>query len=195
MEVFMGTIQPFAFNFAPSGWALCNGQILGISQYQALFALLGTFYGGNGTTNFQLPNLQGRVPVAQGAGQGLTPRVIGEVYGTENVTATIANMPNHTHAMTGLTANTALQLAVPASNPATVPTATNSYIGASGGGPGSANIYSDAQGATPVPIKGLTTTVTGDISSTGGSQPLSIVNPSLVVNFSIALNGIFPSRN
>lgn len=93
MEVFMGTIQPFAFNFAPSGWALCNGQILGISQYQALFALLGTYYGGNGTTNFQLPNLQGRVPVAQGTGLGLTPRVIGQVYGTESVTATIANMP------------------------------------------------------------------------------------------------------
>lgn len=195
MEVFMGTIQPFAFNFAPNGWALCNGQTLGISQYQALFALLGTYYGGNGTTNFQLPNLQGRVAVAQGTGLGLTPRVIGQVYGTESVTATIANMPNHTHAMTGLTANTALSLAVPASNPATVPTATNSYLGASGGGPGSANIYSDAQGATPVPLKGVTTTVTGDISSTGGSQPLQVLNPALVLNFSVALNGLFPSRN
>jgi microcystin-dependent protein len=141
-----------------------------------------------------LPNLQGRVPVAQGAGQGLTPRVIGEVYGTENVTATIANMPNHPRDDRPFRQHRPA-LAVPASNPATVPTATNSYIGASGGGPGSANIYSDAQGATPVPIKGLTTTVTGDISSTGGSQPLSIVNPSLVVNFSVALNGIFPSRN
>jgi microcystin-dependent protein len=195
MEVFMGTIQPFAFNFAPNGWALCNGQTLSIAQYNALFALLGTYYGGNGTTNFQLPNLQGRVPMAQGNGLGLTPRIIGQVAGTESVTATIANMPNHTHAMTGLSANTALSLAVPASNPATVPTATNSYIGASGGGPGSANIYSDAQGATPVPLKGVTTTVTGDISSTGGSQPLGIMNPFLVLNFSVALNGLFPSRN
>ncbi|MBV4476638.1 phage tail protein [Pseudomonas botevensis] len=195
MEVFMGTIQPFAFNFAPSGWALCNGQILAISQYNALFALLGTYYGGNGTTNFALPNLQGRFPMAQGTGLGLTPRTIGEVSGTENVTATIANMPNHTHAMTGLTANTALQLAVPASNPATLPTATNCYIGASGGGPGSANIYSDAQGATPVPLKGVSTTVTGDISPVGGSTPMGIMNPYLVLNFSVALNGLFPSRN
>ncbi|MBV4460984.1 tail fiber protein [Pseudomonas sp. COR58] len=195
MEVFMGTIQPFAFQFAPRDWAWCNGQILAISQYNALFALLGTYYGGNGQTNFALPNLQGRMPMSQGSGLGLTPRTIGEVAGVESVTATIANMPNHTHAMTGLTANSALQLAVPASNPATTPSATNAYLGASGGGPGSANIYSDGQGATPVPLKGLTTTVTGDISPAGGSQPMGVMNPFLVLNFSVALNGIFPSRN
>ena len=195
MEVFMGTIQPFAFQFAPRDWAWCNGQILSIAQYNALFALLGTTYGGNGQTNFGLPNLQGRLPMAQGSGIGLTPRTLGEMSGTESVTATIANMPNHTHAMTGLTANTALQLAVPASNPATSPTATNAYLGASGGGPGSATIYSDAQGANPVPLKGVTTTVTGDIAPAGGSTPMGVLNPYLVLNFSIALNGIFPSRN
>lgn len=195
MEVFMGTIQPFAFQFAPRDWAWCNGQLLAIAQYNALFALLGTAYGGNGQSTFGLPNLQGRLPMAQGSGAGLTPRTLGEMSGTESVTATIANMPNHTHAMTGLTASTALQLAVPASNPATVPTATNAYLGASGGGPGSANIYSDAQGATPVPLKGVTTTVTGDISPAGGSTPMGVLNPYLVLNFSIALNGIFPSRN
>lgn len=195
MEVFMGTVQSFAFNFAPNGWALCNGQTLGISQYQALFSLLGTYYGGNGTTNFMLPNLQGRLPMAQGNGLGLTPRVIGESSGTETVTATITNLPNHTHALSGLTATTTLQLASPASNPVTNPTATNSYIGASGGGPGSASIYSDAQGAAAVPLKGVATTVTGEISSAGNGLPMETMNPFLVLNFSIALNGLFPSRN
>ncbi|MHC8330635.1 phage tail protein [Pseudomonas sp. LB3P25] len=195
MEVFMGTVQSFAFNFAPNGWALCNGQTLGISQYQALFSLLGTYYGGNGTTNFMLPNLQGRLPMAQGNGLGWTPRVIGEFSGTENVTATITNLPNHTHALSGLTATTTLQLASPASNPVTNPTAINSYIGASGGGPGSASIYSDAQGASAVPLKGAATTVTGEISSAGNGLPMETMNPFLVLNFSIALNGLFPSRN
>ena len=195
MEVFMGTVQSFAFNFAPNGWALCNGQTLGVSQYQALFSLLGTYYGGNGTTNFMLPNLQGRLPMAQGNGLGLSPRVIGEFSGTENVTATITNLPNHTHALSGLTATTTLQLASPASNPVTNPTATNSYIGASGGGPGSASIYSDAQGAAAVPLKGVATTVTGEISSAGNGLPMETMNPFLVLNFSVALNGLFPSRN
>lgn len=195
MEVFMGTIQPFAFNFAPSGWALCNGQTLGISQYQALFSLLGTYYGGNGTTNFLLPNLQGRVPLGQGNGLGLTPRVIGEVAGTENVTATLNNLPNHTHALTGITASTNLQLANPASNPVSTPTATNSFIGTSGTGPGAASIYSDQQGATPVPLKGVTTTVSGTVAPAGNGLPMAIMNPYLAINFSIALNGLFPSRN
>lgn len=195
MEVFMGTIQPFAFNFAPSGWALCNGQTLGISQYQALFSLLGTYYGGNGTTNFMLPNLQGRVPLGQGNGLGLTPRVIGEVAGTENVTATLNNLPNHTHALTGITASTNLQLANPASNPVSTPTATNSFIGTSGTGPGAASIYSDQQGATPVPLKGVTTTVSGTVAPAGNGLPMAIMNPYLAINFSIALNGLFPSRN
>lgn len=195
MEVFMGTIQPFAFNFAPNGWALCNGQTLGISQYQALFSLLGTYYGGNGTTNFMLPNLQGRTLLGQGSGQGLTQRVIGEVAGTENVTPTINNLPTHSHAMAGLTASTTLQLANPASNPVNTPTATNSFIGTSGTGPGAANIYSDQIGASPVPVKGVSTTIDGTISQTGNGLPMAIMNPFLAINFSVALNGLFPSRN
>ncbi|WP_053148925.1 phage tail protein [Pseudomonas sp. P97.38] len=195
MEVFMGTIQSFAFNFAPSGWALCNGQTLAISQYQALFSLLGTYYGGNGQTNFMLPNLQGRLPMGQGNGLGLTPRVIGEVSGTENVTATLNNLPNHTHTLTGITAATTVQLANPASNPANAPTPTNSFIGTSGTGPGAANIYSDQVGATPVPLKGVTTTVSGTVAPTGNGLPMAIMNPFLAINFSIALNGLFPSRN
>lgn len=195
MEVFMGTIQPFAFNFAPSGWALCYGQTLGIAQYQALFSLLGTYYGGNGQTNFMLPNLQGRLPLGQGNGLGLTPRVIGEVSGTENVTATLNNLPNHTHTLTGITANTTLQLANPASNPANTPSATNSFIGTSGTGPGSANIYSDQLGASPVTLQGVSTTVSGTVAPAGNGLPMAIMNPFLAINFSIALNGLFPSRN
>ncbi|CAH0303255.1 phage tail protein [Pseudomonas brassicacearum] len=195
MDVFIGTIQAFAFNFPPRDWALCNGQTLALSQYQTLFALIGVTYGGNGQTTFMLPNLQGRMPVGMGNGLGLTPRTIGEVSGTENVTATINNLPNHTHTLTGITASTTLQLANPASNPMNTPTATNSFIGTSGTGPGSAAIYSDQIGASPVPLQGVTTTVSGSVSATGNSMPMAIMNPFLAINFSIALQGLFPSRN
>ncbi|WP_141064918.1 phage tail protein [Pseudomonas lactucae] len=195
MEVFIGTIQPFAFNFAPRDWALCAGQTLSVSQYQTLFALIGITYGGNGSTTFMLPNLQGRLPVGQGGGLGLTPRVIGEVAGTESVTATLANLPAHTHGIAALTASTSVQLTNAASNPVNTPTATNSFIGASGTGPGSASIYSDQQGASPVPLKGVSTTLTGTIDPAGQGQPMGSMNPFLVINFSIALSGYFPSRD
>ncbi|WP_339481339.1 MULTISPECIES: phage tail protein [unclassified Pseudomonas] len=195
MEVFIGTIQSFAFNFAPRDWALCNGQTLSLSQYQTLFALIGVTYGGNGQTTFLLPNLQGRLPLGQGNGPGLTPRVIGEISGTENVSATINNLPNHTHTLTGITASTTLQLANPASNPVTTPTGTNSFIGTSGTGPGAAAIYSDQIGASPVPLQGVTTAVSGSVSATGNSMPMAVMNPFLAINFSIALQGYFPSRN
>ncbi|TCV68872.1 phage tail protein [Pseudomonas fluorescens] len=195
MEVFIGTIQSFAFNFAPRDWALCNGQTLSLSQYQTLFALIGVTYGGNGQTTFMLPNLQGRLPLGQGNGLGLTPRVIGEVSGTENVTPTLNNLPSHTHTLTGVTASTTLQLANPASNPVNTPTATNSFIGTSGTGPGSAAIYSDQIGASPVSLQGVSTTVSGTISPAGNGMPLAVMNPFLAINFSIALQGYFPSRN
>ncbi|SFH48201.1 phage tail protein [Pseudomonas sp. NFACC45] len=195
MEVFIGTIQSFAFDFAPRGWALCNGQTLALSQYQTLFALIGVTYGGNGQTSFMLPNLQGRLPMGMGTGIGLSPRDIGTVSGTESVTATQANLPAHTHALTGITAATTLQLANPASNPVNTPTATNSFIGTSGTGPGSAAIYSDQIGASPVSLQGVTTTVSGTVSPAGNGQPMEIMNPFLAINFSIALQGIFPSRN
>ncbi|MNF36840.1 Phage Tail Collar Domain protein [compost metagenome] len=195
MEVFIGTIQAFAFNYPPSGWASCNGQTLGISQYNTVFALLGIYYGGNGTTNFQLPNLQGRFPVGQGNGQGLTPRVIGEFSGTESIVATLNNLPTHTHTLTGLSATTTVNLANPASSPVSTPTATNSFIGTSGGGPGTATVYSNQQGATPVPLQGVSTSVTGTVALAGNGLPMEVMNPFLVINFSMALNGLFPSRN
>src|SRR3990167_3709729 len=195
MEVFIGTIQSFAFNFAPRDWALCNGQTLSISQYQALYALIGVTYGGDGQNTFLLPNLQGRLPLGQGSGPGLTPRVIGTISGTEAVTATLTNLPNHTHALAAITAATTVELANPASNPVSAPTATNSFLGTSGGGPGTATIYSDKLGASPVPLKGVNTTVSGTVSPAGGGTPMAIMNPFLAINFSIALQGIFPSRN
>src|SRR5471030_2584967 len=195
MDVFMGTVMTFGFNFAPNGWALCNGQIMNIQQYQALFTLLGTVYGGNGSQTFGLPKLQSRLPICQGTGPGLTARVMGENSGTETITATLNNLPNHTHTLTGITPTTTLQLANPASNPASVPTATNAYLGASGGGPGLATIYSDAQGASPVALKGAATKVSGSVSPNGTGLPMDSMNPFLVLNFSIALQGSFPSRN
>lgn len=195
MEVFIGTIQPFAFNFAPQGWALCYGQSLSINQNQALFALITTTYGGDGVQTFKLPDLQGRLAIGQGSGVGLTTRVAGQFSGAESVTATLVNLPVHTHTATPITATTAIQLTSVTSAPTTIPSATNSFIGASGSGPGSASIYSDQQGVNPVPLQGVTTTVTNPtIGTAGQGQPMGTMNPFLAINFSIALNGIFPSR-
>ena len=195
MEVFIGTIQPFAFNFAPRNWAFCAGQLLPISQYQALFALIGTTYGGDGTQTFKLPDLQGRLPIGQGNGPGLSQRLIGDVDGVESVMATQANLPTHTHSTAALAVSAAVQLADTASNPVTAPTATHAFIGASGGGPGSASIFSDQQGASPVPLNGVSTSLTGTLALAGQGLPMDTMNPFLVINFSIALNGVFPSRD
>src|ERR1700704_2401745 len=100
-QPYLGEIRMFGGNFAPAGWALCNGQLLSISQNTALFSLLGTQFGGNGTTNFALPNLQGSVPVSQGNGAGLTPRDMGERGGEEDVTLSQATMASHNHQMSG----------------------------------------------------------------------------------------------
>src|SRR5882757_6729611 len=97
MEPFVGQILMVGFNFAPTGWALCNGQLLSIAQNQALFALLGTYYGGDGRTNFALPDLQGRIPMHQGTGAGLSPRPLGMVSGHERITLVPTQIPPHTH--------------------------------------------------------------------------------------------------
>ncbi|CAM3046629.1 tail fiber protein [Pseudomonas floridensis] len=151
MEVFMGSIMTFGFPFAPYGWAQCNGQTMNISQYSALYTLLGVAYGGNGSQTFMLPNLQGRVPINQGTGVGLTNRVIGTSSGTESITVAITNMPSHVHQMTSLTATTTVQLANPAVAGASIaPTADNAFIGASTTGPSSANIFSPNVGTAPI---------------------------------------------
>jgi microcystin-dependent protein len=170
-EPFVGQIAMFGFNFAPSGWALCNGQLLPISQNTALFALIGTYYGGNGTTNFALPNLQSTVAIHQGQGPGLSPYVIGQTGGTENVTLTSGQMPLHNHQVN---AN---------ASPASGSRPAGSVLG---------RPTTDIYAAAP---DGSTTLNAGTISNTGGSQPHPNLQPFLVVNFCIALQGVFPSRN
>lgn len=203
MDVFLGSIMTFGFNYAPYGWANCNGQTMQVSQYSALFALLGTYYGGNGTSTFVLPDLRGRSPISQGQGPGqgvsLTNRIIGENGGTENVLLTISNIPTHTLPITStLAVNTSISLTTVQTDPKVAPTTTNSFVGASNPtGPGSANMFSSAIGADPVNQQGVNSSLTGTVTagSIGGGLPFSAMNPFLVVNFSIALQGIFPSRN
>jgi microcystin-dependent protein len=189
MEVFLGTIQAFGFNFAPRGWANCSGQLMSIAQNSALFSLLGTNFGGNGQTTFGLPDLRGRAGLNMGQGPGLSSYDIGQLAGTESTTLIVTNMPAHTHAAT---ATVGAQVAGAASNSASTPSATNKYLGASGGGPGAATIWSDALNS-PVAMGGVSGSV--DVAVAGGSQPFSLLNPYLVLNFCIALEGIFPSRN
>ena len=168
----------FGFNFAPNGWQLCNGQTLAISQYSALFALLGTTYGGNGTTTFQLPNLQGQVPIHQGTGGGGS-YVIGEAAGSASVTLLTTQMPLHTHLANAVTSTSGNVPQPAAGYPATV-----QISGETKGG--TVNTYSTA---TP-----NTTMNQGMISTAGGSQPHTNMQPYLCVNFCIAMVGIFPSR-
>lgn len=162
-EPYLGQISIFAFNFAPQGWALANGQLLPISQNQALFSLLGTTYGGNGTTTFALPNLQGASPMHFGNGY-----VQGQTAGEVNHTLIASEMPQHTHV-------------------------ANAYAGEGDQGTPVANLWAESTNAYS-----SATSVTmnaGAIASAGGSQPHSNMPPYLVVNFAIALQGIFPSRN
>jgi microcystin-dependent protein len=171
-EPFIGEIRMFGFNFPPTGWALCNGQTLPISQNQALFSLLGTTYGGDGTTNFMLPNLQGRVPINQGTGNGLSPYVMGQINGAETTTVLINNMPNHTHLIQCNTGGG--NQASPANGyPAVESTGTSLD-------------YSNAAGGLMNPAM---------VEAVGGNVPINNLQPYLCVNFCIALQGIFPSRN
>ena len=169
-EQYLGEIRMFAGNFAISGWQMCNGQILSISQNAALFSILGTFYGGNGTSTFALPDLRGRVALHQGTGNGLSTYVIGQVAGTENVTLTSAQMPQHNHI---INANTGGAQASPAGN------------------------YPGNEGA-PIKIYSTTSSVQMNpavVTVTGGNQPHPNLQPYLCVTFLIAMVGIFPSRN
>ena len=176
-DPYIGEIRAFGFHFAPAGWMFCNGELLSISQYQALFAVIGTIYGGNGTTNFQLPNFQSTAPLGQGSGPGLTPRPIGEPVGEAAVTLTLAQMPGHNHILTSYQGQTATQ---------SVGTPTATVF------PGNSNpgqTYSDTTNA-------LTQTFSPKaISFNGGSTPHNNIQPLLVMNFCICYNGIFPVRN
>lgn len=170
---FLGEIRMVAFNYAPYGWALCNGQLLSISQNTALFALLGTMYGGDGVTTFALPDLRGRVPIHYGQGSGLSVYTEGQKGGVEKVTLTQNQMPAHSHGVNAVAAGG--NQASPAGNlPAIESTGTS---------------LDYSSNAPDAPMNSAM------IGSAGGGQPVSIMQPYLVVNFVIALTGVFPSRN
>jgi microcystin-dependent protein len=173
-DPFLGQIQPLGFGFAPRGWLQCNGQTLPISQYAALFSLLGTQYGGNGTSTFQLPNLQSRVPVHQGTFIGNTS-VIGEQGGEENVTLLLQNLPSHNHNFVGSAQPAGAQ------NPA----AGSSLATVAAGPPTS---YYAPSGA-PQPLNPAA------LASTGSGQPHANIQPYLAINWCICMSGVFPTRS
>lgn len=189
MEVFLGFVSPFAFNFAPSGWSFCSGQLMSIQQNAALFSLLGTQFGGNGTTNFQLPDLRGRGIVGMGNGGGLTPRVIGELVGVEstNVVLNTTNLPPHNHTLAA--SNTAVAGLTPAP-------AAGWTLGAAASVTGDrvpvivpVNMYNAV--APQTPVQSAPSSTVGN----GAAVLVPTMPPGLCLNFCIALNGIFPSRN
>lgn len=182
-EPFIGEIKIFGFNFAPRGYMTCQGQILSIAQNTALFSLLGTMYGGNGQTTFALPDLQGRRPIGQGQGPGLSPYQMGQVAGTENTTLTTANMPMHVHGLTAAKTSIPVNSAVADAN-----TPDGAYLAANN----ATALYAEGPQAGKFLGQG---TLTGTTDVAGGSQPFSLLNPYLCVNYSIATEGIFPSRN
>jgi microcystin-dependent protein len=182
MEPYIGEIKMFGGNFAPRGYASCNGQLLSIAQNSALFSLLGTTYGGNGQTNFGLPNMQGRMPTHYGSGPGLPPVSLGQVYGSPNVNLNTTNLPAHIHTLSG-TVNVV-------GNPGTSRSPMNAYIAGDAGG--DANYVPDSVSPTGTLAPG---TMSLTIGMAGGSQPVNIQSPGLGVNFIVALQGIFPPRS
>jgi microcystin-dependent protein len=189
MEVFMGFVSPYPYNWAPNGWALCNGALVPIQQYQAIFALLGTQFGGNGTTTFGLPDLRGRTIVGMGQQPGGTNYLVGAFGGKENVTLISNQVPTP-----ALSANVAVSTA--AATTAT-PALTNGQT---------AYLANAAAGSAANALKGLYTTTAptqGSIANVpvtlsgggGGGSPVPVMNPYLALNFCIAMTGIFPSRN
>ncbi len=176
-DPFVGEIKMVGFNYAPRGWAFCNGQVMSIAQNTALFSLLGTTYGGNGTTTFALPDLRSRVPIHPGQGTGLSPYVQGQLGGTENVTLTQQQMPAHNHLIN------ASKESGTAASPANASLAVASVP--STGDP--VSTYNTG----PLDV----TLSSGTVSTIGGSQPHPNIQPYLCVYFIIALQGIFPSRN
>ena len=174
-EPFVAEIRIFAGNFAPRGWAFCDGQLLPISQNTALFSLIGTTYGGDGRTTTALPNLKGRLPMHPGRGPGLTSRRLGQRGGVEMVTLSEAQMPNHNHSMMGDNA--------PASTNAAAADGTSSLARSAGG----FAYQSDSNS--------LVSLNDGALANTGGSQAHNNMQPYLVLNFIIALVGLYPSRS
>ena len=177
-EEFIGQIMTVGFNFCPRGWAQTNGQILPINTNQALFSLYGTTFGGDGRTTFALPDLRGRAPMHVGTGPGLTPRALGQRSGFETTTLTVSNMPSHNHLAAVNINNT---VAADSGNP------TNNHFARS-----PLQIYENTEGASPGATMAPDTVTLG---LTGGGQAYDNMQPYLTVNYCVALQGIYPSRN
>jgi microcystin-dependent protein len=171
---FVGEIRIFPYNFPPRGWAFCNGQLMAISQNTALFSLLGTSYGGNGTSTFGLPNFLGRVPVHQGQAPGLSLYALGENGGSTSITLLLGELPQHAHNLKAFTGRGVTAHAIPASGDA---------MTASAGGPA----YAPTGSGLPMAPNAL--------STSGGSTAHDNSMPTLAFNYCIALQGIYPARN
>jgi microcystin-dependent protein len=185
-DPFLGMIMQVGFNFAPRGWAECAGQILPISQNTALFALLGTMYGGNGQTTFALPDLRSRVSIGAGQGPGLSSYTQGQQGGVENVTLSTANLAAHTHAASLKAATVKATLQLPAAG-----AVLGRCVDGASGGTSLPEIYCPAGTATSVVLGGDSI----NVAATGGNQPIATLPPYLAILNVIALEGIFPSRN
>lgn len=171
-EPFVGEIRMFAGNFAPRGWAFCDGQLLAISQNDALFSLLGTIYGGDGRTTYGIPDLRGRIPIHAGSGPGLSPRRLGAKAGVEKVTLTVNQLTSHTHAANGSTA--VANETDPANDRVT-------------GQTGTFDLYQSGSPSAAMASQAIT--------GVGGSQSHTNLMPALCIHFIIALVGIYPSRH
>lgn len=178
MDPFLGEIRMVGFNYAPQGWAFCNGQLLQISTNSALYALLGTQFGGDGVRTFALPDLRSRVPVHQGQGNGLQPYPMGQPGGVEGVTLQISQMPAHSH---GVTVDATL-------GSTSAPSGAN-LAQTESGGDAPFNSFTTGNPTNSVQLS------SGTIAPQGGSQPHENRQPYLTVNFIIALEGIFPPRS
>lgn len=183
MEGYISEIRMFAGNFAPRAWAFCNGQLMSISQYTAVFALLGTTFGGDGQTTFGLPDLRGRIPVHTGQGAGLSNYVLGQMAGTETTTLVATNVGGHGHTVTG---NAGVQAATGDGQAAA---AVNNFP--AGNGDAIYGTATDNTAMAPASLAGVTVAV----QTPNGTQPLSNLMPFACTNFIICLEGIFPSRN
>lgn len=178
MEPFIAEVRCFGFTFAPRGWAQCNGQLMSISQNTALFSILGTTYGGDGVSTFALPNLQGRIPMHWGSSPGGETTAIGEVQGQTSVTLTTNQIPSHPHAVTAVTVGDASERTAIPTNVAFLSGSRNPNLAYQNPGAAVTSAFSPKA-----------------ITVNGGSQPHDNMQPYLVLNFCIALEGIFPSRN
>jgi microcystin-dependent protein len=181
MNSYIGSIYSFGFNYAPQGWQLCDGTLLPIANNEPLYALIGTYYGGDGVSNFAVPDLRGRIPVGAGQGPGLSNYLLGQPGGSTQVSLTVSNIPAHTHAPSSVT--------IPVSGNTDVTDPTNAYFGLA-----DASFFTAAYSSTFPPTS---TMAANSVNSnpTGSGVPFNIQSPFQAVNYCICVEGLFPPRS